>query len=430
MEVLSSLNKIKSKVSSKINPKCRGYKFFNVSICVLFFLASFLALTLDAIKPFNYILIAIWALLSGFVLLYIVFFGEFKFHYYIFLSVLFVLLQLFSWAINGFKIFNQTGLLLGILSIVLFELLLQKKANNSYFVAAFVVASWLFLLVFIFTNIGGVVKPNISNRIGSNLGNSNDVARHVSFSILANYIVAIKNKKILLKILTSIFATIGFYLLILTGSVSNLLVVSVVLVCSMAFLFGRRGKLILLISLVSFIIVFILIINLPFMSYFKERLSGMLNSLTGDNPYSGDDSFEARLLGAYYGMGLFVNKPFFGNGFDSVYANYSIMAHNNFIEILADFGIFAFIVEEIMLFVPFVHSIKNAHLEKDSASNFFVFVVMLFIILFQFFLVSYNSKVECMLIPICMKYSGIDIVFIKDKCHTCEESFDFYEVRI
>ena len=115
--------------------------------------------------------------------------------------------------------------------------------------------------------------------------------------------------------------------------------------------------------------------------------------------YGVDYSSIYRFRAAFYGFQLFFRRPFFGNGFDSVYANYYVMAHNNIAEIAADFGIFALIIEEFFILFPlyFVFKKNNRSLEFRP----FIMSTLIFMFLFQFFLVSFNSKIECIILPLC-----------------------------
>ena len=135
------------------------------------------------------------------------------------------------------------------------------------------------------------------------------------------------------------------------------------------------------------------------MSYFNGRITGMIASFFGGSG-KGDDSFVYRFRGAYYAFQLFLRRPFYGNGFDSVYRNYVIMAHNNIAEIASDFGIFALTIEEFFILYPLIKaSFKKNKIEKHY--SLFIIPCLFYMFFFQIFLVSFNSKIECILLPLC-----------------------------
>ena len=70
-------------------------------------------------------------------------------------------------------------------------------------------------------------------------------------------------------------------------------------------------------------------------------------------------------------------------------------AHNNIAEIGADFGIFAVLFEEIIILYPLIK-------DKNSNKNEKIFTGLFcaYIFLIQLFLVVFNSKVECILLPL------------------------------
>ena len=400
------IKELRNNLQDRIRSKPIVLRFFNYFALFLFFLTTYFALSLESIRPFNYILIAIWVFYSLYIVFYIFLFGNFRINNYVVLSLIFVVLQLLSWGLSGFQRFNQTSLLLGAMSIVLSLLFENNKDNIKKYAFCLLAATWFLLITFLLLHFDGVVHPNISNRIGTRMGNANDVARHLAFSVLINTssIFYFKNK--IIKVFSALGLVVGLYFLILTGSVSNFIVTAFVIFLLPLIIFRKKKLIIVIIVYFCIFALLIILMNLPFMSYFKDRIISMFSSIAGGA--NGDDSFEARFMAACYGVRLFFYRPFFGNGFDSVYSSYNIMAHNNIVEILADFGFFAFLVEEMIIILPIYKIIKKPFLVTFKKQAIFVASLMFYIIFLQFFLVNYNSKVESIIIPLCYAICGLN----------------------
>ena len=151
------------------------------------------------------------------------------------------------------------------------------------------------------------------------------------------------------------------------------------------------------------------------------------------NGSRGDASFEGRFRGAYYGFVLFLNKPFFGNGFDAVNMNYIIMAHNNVAEVAADFGVFALLIEEFFIIFPLFKIIKFQPNKQGLFSPFLplAFSALFFMLFFQLFLVSFNSKIESIMIPMSFSLLGLkDLKVDKIKICISGEKYDYYRIDI
>lgn len=409
---ISSLNNKKEVLFSKVLVHSRIKSVILWLIYSLFFVACVFSLALDKIYPLNIVLIGIWLALIALIFIFVLIFGRIKLGFFILLMFAFISLQFVSWAFNAFKVFNQTGFLLGIMSIFLYEFCVQENVKKEYLIYLFVVATWVFMIIFIVTNFRQIFSLPSTDKIGTNLGNTNDVARHLAYSILVNFAFVFISKRIFLKLMFLLVTILGFYLVFLTGSVSNLLSLFFVISIAIVIFLKRRYKWLAIVSILSIIAIGVVIFNAPFMAYYKNRVIAMFESFFASGAGGGDDSFEARLLAAMYGFGLFVQSPFVGNGFDAVYLNYNIMAHNNIVEVIADFGLTAFVIEELIILSPLLFYKKYIH----STCKPLILLVLLYTILFQLFLVSYNSKVELILIPIIHSFIFEQQIFSKFDC--------------
>ena len=216
---------------------------------------------------------------------------------------------------------------------------------------------------------------------------------------MINYAFGLIVQKKYIKPILFFLSSLSIFLVFMIGSVSNLIVCFLTLLFVPIIIAGKKGRIIFSIVSAGLIILFILSLKLPFMSYFNGRITGMITSFFG-GVGKGDDSFVYRFRGTYYAFQLFLRRPIYGNGFDSVYRNYVIMSHNNIAEIASDFGIFALAIEEFFIIYPLIKaSYKKNKIEKYY--SFFIITCLFYTLFFQMFLVSFNSKIECIILPLC-----------------------------
>lgn len=183
------------------------------------------------------------------------------------------------------------------------------------------------------------------------------------------------------------------------GFTSNLLVLSLLTIGLIVYMAKGRRKLFAIIGIVATIIVFIILLQLPFMAYFKTRIENMVNTITTGSG-SVDYSFIDRFNLAIYGLRLFTSKPLFGYGYDQVQFytwGKDAFSHNNFVEVLASFGILGFLAFEALLLYPLF---KNWKKQKKELAVF----SLLYIFMFQFFLIVFRKKIEYFLIPLAFSF--------------------------
>ena len=397
MKIVDQFNSLKIVLALRQNKKMQ--KIITFALYLFFALSVSLIFSLEKMKPFNYIIICLWAVFSFIAVAYIVIYGKFKVHYYLLLSLAFIVLQILSWCLNGFKSFNLTGILLGIMSIIVFEIAIQDGINKKIFTQIILAATWFALCFFVIFYMKDILSYKFGTKLQIRFGNSNDIARALSYCFVINYAFGFIVEKRFIKPILFLLSILSMSLIFVIGSVSNLIVCLLTLLFVPIIISGKKGRIVF--SIVSFglIILFILSLKLPFMSYFNSRITGMITSFFGGTG-KGDDSFVYRFRGAYYAFQLFLRRPFYGNGFDSVYRNYVIMAHNNIAEIASDFGIFALTIEEFFILYPLI----KASFKKNQIEKYYSLIIipcLFYMFFFQIFLVSFNSKIECILLPLC-----------------------------
>lgn len=358
-----------------------------------------LIFSLEKMRPFNYIIICLWAFFSISTIAYVFLYGKFRLHFYIFLSLIFIGLQVLSWFLNGFGTFNSTGILLGFMSIFVFELAVQEGINKKIIAQIMLASTWFALCFFVVFYSKDILTFKFGTKLEIRFGNSNDIARALSYCFAINYAFGFIIKKKFIKPILFFLSILSMALIFMIGSVSNLLVCLLTLLFVPIIIAKKKGRIIFSAVSVGLIVLFIFLLRMPFMSYINKRLTGMITSFFGGTG-KGDDSFIYRFRGAYYAFQLFLRRPFYGNGFDSVYRNYVIMAHNNIAEIASDFGIFALFIEEFFIVYPLIKSAFKKN-KIDRYYAIFAITCLFYMLFFQIFLVSFNSKIECIILPLC-----------------------------
>lgn len=348
---------------------------------------------LDSLYPFNYLNLAMTAMFCIVLVCYILLFGEFYIDWFVFLLLIFWLTQIVATIVNLFPYFSKTGTLMAFLSIFIYQFAKQKFCSFKIIYAILSLSALVFLFAFLIKYFPKIIKPVFSQRIGTFFGNQNDVARNLSFSSLFLLVFSCESRFKWVKSICAFPILLCFYFIMLTGSISNLLVLLVLFLFFPFFVLKKRLKVLYSVIVIVLVIGFVAIINLPIMAYFRIRILNIINSFFGNVQNAGyDQSSVFRFRAAIYGFKMFLLQPFFGGGYSNIYRNYIVMGHNNIAEIMADFGIIGVLSYETMLIMILSHQ-KN--------KNYSVMLLILYVIVFQFFLVFFNDKITSIAVAIC-----------------------------
>ena len=119
----------------------------------------------------------------------------------------------------------------------------------------------------------------------------------------------------------------------------------------------------------------------------------------GTGNYKIDPSTVQRTLWPRYGFNLGSKELLFGYGADgfSIYSGIGTYAHNNYAEVMCNFGILGLIIFHTAVLYPFLLAIRN----KDRSKNI-VIIIITFYLVKGFFGVYYSSKDACMMLALCL----------------------------
>lgn len=357
----------------------------------------------------------VYGVLSILIIFYVARYRTFKFDIFTALIIIFNLIIFVSQLLNKrVSEFPRTIILLSLFSIVVYQFFVNIENKNAVF-KAILIGGVIFALYFIYTYRKEIIHFDFSDRIGDKFSDQNDLSKYLSVFGLISLISILSAKK-WMKVLYAFSGAMFVGIILLTGSISNILCF---IICSLILLIvntKRQNRWITILIIVSIILLLIIIVQLPGMEYFKKRIEEIFNALSKtDGKKDGSAADRAALFSE--GLRLFLTRPLFGFGYDQVQHfthGVGLFSHNNFIELGASFGVLGLLAYETLLLMPLIKMFKHKRINQ----NLLILVIYLFI--FQFFLVIFRKKIEFILMPLffsisCFGYYSYYEVGIKDR---------------
>lgn len=308
-------------------------------------------------------------------------------------------------AVNAFTALAQVFVML--LSI---DWYVRTERELNILIHIFCWAAVIFALVVLLTS-----PPSTYGKLefGSLTGMQRNTTGYLlMFGSLFNVYVGYKDKKKIYFIMSAICLVAS----LLTGS-RKIIVGYAIAVCLWVYWQKNMIKSIkYFIGLICIAIILIPIVyQIPFM---QEVFGKRLLAIFDENIVDG--SVLARENARKLAKALFKSKPITGNGWNAVFMNYanywgnrdkSIYAHNNYLEVAADFGIIGIILFYWKFAVCEINAIKKAR--KDDVSKFiaicisvilvldygqvtywYIYMISVFAIIFKMFHFNKNKDVE------------------------------------
>lgn len=399
--------KLRNKISEYL-PSQNGRQnvIFAIS-SALFFLYCFSIPTFSNRYPFNYVSIAICALMCASMAIYVFLYDKFKINVMVGLLILFNICLLISHLMNrSFGDIPKTIILMSLVAFFTYQFLSTYKHKDIFFIAL-LVAGLAFSFIYIIHYRSEIFSLStiFSSRLGIFFDNENEIAKEFGFFCVTALALTLRSKKIYIRIISG-FSTILFLFLILTtGSISNLL--TALLVCCIVLIACQKTKKRMLIAsvvVVGLIVMAVVAIQLPFMSYFKTRIDNILSTIFNPSQAALDNSASDRFNGAITSFLIGLNRFLFGFGYMSAmhYTHSGIQAHNNFAELFIDFGITGLFIYETLVLLPLFKANKAKNKE-------YVLSLSLHMFIFQLFLTTYYKKFEYLFFA--LLFASLDDVF-------------------
>ena len=232
---------------------------------------------------------------------------------------------------------------------------------------------------------GGIAKiidlaihTNSEFRIGKLLTNENVIGLFLAGAVLASVAtLLIKKRTILYKILVGICIVIFATMLLLTGSRKALLFAAVGPVFLLTLVYRKAEilkKIILWFMIIGAVIGLVYLLRTaPLFATIYKRFELLLEAIFGESRYKPDRVREYMVSA---GIQDFLDIPLFGKGAGRSYALFRTYSHNNFVELLMNYGVVGFLLYYIPYLALLVQLAKRSFLGDIYAMYFLVYVVM------------------------------------------------------
>jgi O-Antigen ligase. len=298
------------------------------------------------------------------------------------------------WAIDASLALKKANTLIQIfiMTILVFSFFYNTQ-NLEFFIKSLCIAGIVMCLyiIFYYGIINYFIQLMSGTRIGTEISNVNDIAIYAGFTALICFYYAIYFKKKYYYFITILPVLISLG----TESRKALIIIFCGILLLIMFKLGSGKKIKVLLAISIFIMIFMFFIQLPIFNNYNERFQGLINFITGNGVV--DHSMFVREQMISVGWEQFKISPLIGIGMDN--SRFIAIAgvgtdtylHNNYIELLVDGGIFAFIIYYAAfayVLIKLIPLIKN----KNHIA-IITFTILILQVLLDYGAVSYYSKI-------------------------------------
>lgn len=386
-------------------------KILKACIIALMFLYIFLIPSFgESTSFFGKSIYVVMIVFSVFVIFYCILFDDFKINKYALLVPAFCVFAFIGTAIYSHSFRRWFSLVLLTISFFAF-LYAFKILKNKFFIMQIISYSLLcFSIYFIFHYRNELIHfkdfATGKFRLGFYFDNPNGVATFETISFATSlYILLFYKKRIrFFQIIPLIFSIIVG---VSTGSRTFIFAVILLVILFLFFVF-KKHKWIYLITLAILTIAFILFLQIPFMATIRDRLIIAFQTIfgVGNNV---DTSTLSRMIWLDYGFFLGLKNALVGLGADGfvTFSGVNTYAHNNFAEVVCDFGVCGLVLFYLPLLILLLFSLKNNNPNKPlvislavyyiaiSFTNVLYYKKMYYVIMaFLFYLVFFDTCIK------------------------------------
>lgn len=334
------------------------------------------------------------AALGGFTIVYTFLYTKFKFNRWLILPALFVAFAFLGTAFYSHSFVGTSGkigwttLLLMLITLVVFYYAFVAINNNKIILIALLAAFLVFAFYFAYVYRDKIIHLQLSSdRIDIYFDNQNTIGFYFAIAYALSLFCGLFYKR-KLELLYLIPAALFLFLGLFTGSRAFLVSVVIGSIVIM-YLKLRNHKIIFLIALGCLIGLLFVLINISTFAFLKDQFDRTLYTLFGIGNSKVDTSTVQRAVWPGYAFYLGGRNLIFGygvNGF-SIYSGVGTYSHNNFAEVLCNFGIIGFVLFNACLIIPFLLSFK------PKSKDLYLVSILFFVYVFRsLFGVVYYSK--------------------------------------
>ena len=314
-------------------------------------------------------------------------------------------LSIFYATNKDFVLHKTMQLLINAAIIFIFINFLNSSKKVDFVLRAFLYSGVIVAFLIIFTT--NYSEVSHLNRPGSQIGNVNSLSILMIMSL--STLMILKNKNSNKKIYLPFEFTIVLAIL-LTGSRKGILALLILYFMSFILKNYYNKKILLRNIFISLGIICFALIVIYFNSYLHDiiwsRLANFMDFLGGNKV--DEFSINARNNMIKIGLEWFKKKPLFGYGLDNYryfYNNlfgYNYYAHNNYIELLVDLGVFGTTIYYTLILVPLIKLFKMNILKNYEVCIYFS--MLLISLVLDCAWVSYLERVWLIYLSIIYSY--------------------------
>lgn len=220
-----------------------------------------------------------------------------------------------------------------------------------------------------------------NERMGYGVTNANTFGRVFAYSILAGLYFVLYKKKWWYGLGCLLFLIFALS----SGSKKSILIILIGATVLLFYRYGARYTFRFLLGMIVVFAVMYFVIRLPI---FKTAYNRFSLFMSGQQDYS--DSVRSRMISV--GWDMIRQKPFFGWGLNAYAAvsGFNVYSHNNYIEMLVNFGLLGF----SLYYYMYVHILMKLirHLKPAFPQHVMMFTIIIVILITDYGIVSYALK--------------------------------------
>lgn len=300
---------------------------------------------------------------------------------------------------NGIIISNTLSTLM-LLSFLTFQGFINVQKGLEKLLISLYISGMIMCVytIFLYNPINFLNSIFSGQRLGSEVNQANILGMYAAYTTVLNVYLGITKKNIIIAVLS----IVPFLVTVSSGSRTGILICLLGIALFLILKDGMKKFFKGTIFGVFSLLIMYVIINMSIFSNITSRFQNLFN-IFGDSSYV-DSSTNIRIFMIQYGLDLFFEKPFIGYGANSsqhllsLVSSYNSYLHNNYVELLVNYGAIGFLLFYSVYIYVFVKAIpllqmKNPHLAVTIT-------ILLMTLMADFGTVSYYRKLTFILLTL------------------------------
>ncbi len=234
------------------------------------------------------------------------------------------------------------------------------------------------------------IMTSANVRIGGKISQANTFGMMNAITIIVAFYYLFYRKRF--KIFHIVVVSTAFLFAMASGSRKALIMMCIGVLFLIYKKYGIRKLYKILVITAILVIGFMAVMKLPMFELINHRIEKATEIISGEG--DGDESAKVRLSMIIDGWNIFKDRLMIGYGANNyaIVSGYGVYSHNNFIEILVDFGLVGF----ILYYLVYVIAIKSLISSKSDASKALLSIFLARLVM-EVALVTYYDKLHWIL---------------------------------